>query len=142
MLIEKSPRLHDDGYLEWLRRQPCVCGCRQGPPCDAAHIRAASPEHNKPLTGGARKPDDRWALPLKHDHHMDQSVSDELGWWRRRGIDPFALALRFYATFGGDGGQPRKRKARVITRKPKAKRQKIPSRPFPTTQRKLWSKRK
>jgi hypothetical protein len=46
------------------------------------------------------KPDDKWALPLKHAHHMDQHNHGELDWWRARGIaDPFALCIEHYRRF-------------------------------------------
>jgi hypothetical protein len=109
----KQPRLYDPGYLAWLRDAPCVCGCFQPGPCDASHLRAGSLEYNKPQTGFGRKPDDRWALPLKHAHHMGQHAEgDELKWWADHGIkDPFALCIRYYKLYGGDGGKPRKRTA-------------------------------
>jgi hypothetical protein len=97
VLRQKQPRLSDPGYLKWLRAQRCACGCLQGPPCDAAHLRVSSLEYGKPLTGIGRKPDDCWALPLKHWHHMDQHQhGDELGWWAARGLNPFVLCLAHY----------------------------------------------
>ena len=129
---ERRPRLVDPGYLAWLRKQRCVCGCMQGPPCDAAHLRAASHGHSKPQTGMARKPDDKWALPLKHTHHMAQhEYGDELGWWAAHGIhDPFALAIRLYKQYGGDGGRPVPRRTTIKPRLPREQRRTIPSRPF------------
>jgi len=97
-LRQRKPRLSDKGYLEWLRRQRCACGCLQGPPCDAAHLRASSLHHDKPMTGIGAKPDDRWSLPLKHGHHMTQhDYGDELGWWALHGVhDPFQLCIDHY----------------------------------------------
>jgi hypothetical protein len=85
-------------YLAWLRQQRCACGCLQGPPCDAAHLRAGSIIYNKPRLGIGEKPDDQWALSLLHAHHMDQHAhGNELEWWKARGIDdPFALARRYF----------------------------------------------
>lgn len=142
-LIEKHPRLHDDGYLAWLRLQPCACGCRQPPPCDAAHVRATSLQYGKAYTPKGRKPDDKWALPLKHLHHMAQTNhGDELGWWAKHGVaDVFALCIKYYAAYGGDGGHPRKKRATARARPPKEKRQRIPSRPWPKQQRKLRSRK-
>lgn len=101
MLRQRKPRQTDPGYLKWLREQRCACGCFQPPPCDAAHLRSASHEYDKPLTGFARKPDDKWALPLKHAHHMNQHQHGyELGWWKIRGIaDPFALCIEHYERY-------------------------------------------
>ena len=47
------------------------------------------------------RPDDSWALPLKHQHHMAQHYhGDELGWWLAHGVaDPFALALDYYQRY-------------------------------------------
>ena len=100
MLRQRRPRKLDAGYLAWLRGQPCAC-CRLSPPCDAAHLRAASAKYDKPITGVGMKPDDRWALPLKHAHHMAQhAYGDEIGWWRDRGVhDPFALCLEYYGRY-------------------------------------------
>jgi hypothetical protein len=98
MLRQRRPRVRDEGYLKWLRTQRCAC-CSQAPPCDAAHVRAASFKHSKNNALG-RKPDDRWALPLKHQHHMAQHYyGDELGWWEAQGIDPFELCLTYYKRY-------------------------------------------
>lgn len=116
--MQRRPRMVDTGYLAWLRDQPCACGCNQPPPCDAAHVRAASFVYDKPITGAGQKPDDRWALPLKHSHHMRQHAhGDELGYWAAHGVaDVFALCIAYYRRYGGDGGsvqvkayKPRKR---------------------------------
>ena len=98
---QRLPRVLDNGYLRWLRGQRCACGCLQGPPCDPAHLRAASAKYDKPLTGTSMKPDDRWALPLKHFHHMTQhDYGDELGWWLAHGVkDPFALCIAHYERY-------------------------------------------
>lgn len=162
----RRPRLVDPGFLAWLREQPCACGCRQGPPCDAAHLRAGSIVYDKPYPGLGRKPDDAWATPLKREHHRAQhDFGDELGWWAAHGVkDPFALCIKYYSAYGGKGGRPirkgkagKPRRAEIglgsscsvlassgpegdgASRLPKAKR-KIPSRPFPKQQRKLRSK--
>lgn len=135
-MIAKSPRMLDAGYLRWLRRQPCCCGCRRPSPSDAAHIRAASLKHGKPYTGKAEKPSDHWALPVNHAHHMAQHAhGDELGWWSARGIDPFELAIRYYRRYGGDGGSPRVKRHKPTTHGPKRK---WPTRKFPKRETK-WS---
>jgi len=98
MLRQRQPRQTDNGYLRWLRTQRCACGCNQPPPCDAAHLRAASHKHAKPMTGMGRKPDDRWALPLKHAHHLRQhAYGNEVEWWSLQGVsDPFELCRQYY----------------------------------------------
>lgn len=100
-LRQRLPRIEDKPYLAWLRKQRCACGCLQGPPCDAAHVRASSLAHGKDYTGGGRKPSDRWALPLKHDHHMSQTWhGDEVGWWAMHGVkDVFALCIDTFTKF-------------------------------------------
>jgi hypothetical protein len=100
-LGQKKPRLKDPGYLKWLRRQRCACGCLQGPPCDAAHLRASSFKYQKQQSGMGYKPDDRWALPLKHAHHMQQhDHGNELAWWHQRGVeDPFELAIEYFSRY-------------------------------------------
>lgn len=100
--MEKRPHQADPGYLHWLRLQRCACGCLKGPPCDAAHLRVSSLAYDKPLTGMSQKPDDRWALPLWHAHHMSQHGfrGGELGWWAAHGVpDPFALCIEYHQRY-------------------------------------------
>jgi len=101
MVRQRRPRTIDPHYLAWLRTQRCACGCLQGPPCDAAHLRSGSLVYDKRPTGIGEKPDSRWALPLTHDCHMKQhSYGSEIEWWTAvRCRDPFALALRHYRRF-------------------------------------------
>ena len=101
MLKQRQPRQRDPKYLAWLRTQRCACGCLQGPPCDAAHLRASSAKYDKPNGGIGQKPDDRWALPLKHSHHMNLHLhGDELRWFALHGIpDPFATCKMYYAEY-------------------------------------------
>lgn len=100
-LRQRQPPKRDHNYLAWLRTQRCACGCLQGPPCDAAHLRASSFPYNKELSGLGAKPDDRWAMPLRHSCHMRQhAYGDELGWWAAHGVkDPFALAIQYHQRF-------------------------------------------
>ncbi|HET9538082.1 MAG TPA: hypothetical protein VFP43_22505 [Mesorhizobium sp.] len=48
-----------------------------------------------------QRPDDRWALPLKHHHHMAQhAYGNELEWWEKRGVaDPFGLCIDYYQRY-------------------------------------------
>jgi hypothetical protein len=109
MLRQRQKRISDPDYLAWLRTQRCACGCLRGPPCDAAHIRATSFIYEKHNAGIGAKPDDKWALPLLHECHMQQHAhGNELDWWQFRGVrDPFALAIRHYRQF--KRGKPPKR---------------------------------
>jgi len=93
-------RVRDTGYLAFLRRQPCACGCGQSAPSDAAHIRMASPERGKLPTGMQVKPSDRFAVPLNRSCHRTQHSMSEARFWRERGLDPFAIADRLYAQYG------------------------------------------
>lgn len=100
-LRQRLQRKRDADYLAWLRTQRCACGCGKGPPCDAAHLRASSYKYNKENPGVGQKPDDKWALPLKHAHHMAMhDHGDERGWWFKHGVsDPFALCIKYHAKF-------------------------------------------
>lgn len=109
------PRLHDDGFLEFLRQKPCCCGCGRAAPSQAAHIRIGF------FTMG-KKPDDKFAVPLNQWCHLDAPDAqhkDEKGFWERRGVDPFDLAARYYAEYGGTGGAPRKKRKPRTTIRPK-----------------------
>lgn len=102
----KSPkadrgRERDNGFLAFLRRQPCACGCGSPAPSDAAHIRMASPERGKLPTGMQVKPDDRYAVPLNRRCHETQHSMSETRFWSERGLDPFAIADRLYAQSKG-----------------------------------------
>ena len=144
-LRQKQPRIRNEGYLKWLRLKGCCCGCISRAPSDAAHLRAGSLAHDKPVTGMGIKPSDCWALPLRHDHHMAQHRhGSEVEWWNLHGIDPFALAKRYYAQYLAESpskpvGAIRRKPAREAkpraktNRRPPNQRQKakIPSRPFP-----------
>ena len=134
-LRQRQPRQREPQYLAWLRLQGCSCGCKSPPPSDAAHLRAGSIVHDKPITGMGTKPDDRWALPLRHDHHMAQHrYGDELGWWSAHGIEPFSLTMWYYTSYlasrkpaeSRSASRPRKPKARAKTRQ----QRKIASRGF------------
>jgi surface antigen len=98
-LRQRQPPLRDPGYLAWLRKQRCAC-CKQAPPCDAAHLRATSFVYGK-AGGIGMKPDDRWALPLKHNHHMAQHAhGNELEWWAAQGVEnPFDLCVTYYKRY-------------------------------------------
>ena len=47
------------------------------------------------------KPDDRWALPLKHTHHMAQHAhGNEVEWWKLQGVEnPFDLCITYYKRY-------------------------------------------
>lgn len=94
-LRQRRPRVRDEKHLKFIREQPC-CLCNDNTSVEAAHIRAGSIEHNKPATGMAEKPDDRWTLPLCGTHHREQHTMNEMEFWAEYGIDPFALAKTYH----------------------------------------------
>ena len=99
----RTPRVQAPKHLAFIRVLPCaVCGiCPAG---TAAHIRMARPGLGKRETGMAEKPDDKWAVPLCHDHHLAgpdaQHRSSEHEWWKKVGIDAHALAMQLWTCSG------------------------------------------
>lgn len=95
---KRQPRERDNGYLAWLRRQPCaVCGST---PCDAAHLRFANPSVGRTNPGMGCKPHDRHATALCREHHTEQhAAGNEARWWASKGIDPDRLSARLYAAY-------------------------------------------
>ncbi len=92
-LRQRMPREKDNKHLDYIRSLPC-CICGEDTTVEAAHIRTGAPEHDKPHTGMAEKPSDRWALPLCGKHHREQhAFGNELEWWKCHGLNPFALAI-------------------------------------------------
>lgn len=101
----KSPkadrgRERDNGFLAYLRRQPCEArslgGCTG--PIDPAHIRFNDgPERQNP--GGARKNHDRHANPLCRGHHDQQHSMNERAFWSLLGKDAYETAAAHYAAY-------------------------------------------
>lgn len=96
-------RERDNGYLAYLRRQPCearVLGGCSGP-IDPAHIRYNDgPGRLNP--GGGRKNHDRHCNPLCHHHHQhDQHKRNERAFWAAAGLDAYASAAQYYAEYQG-----------------------------------------
>lgn len=94
-------RERDTGFLAFLRRQPCACGCGALAPSDAAHIRMASPERGKLPTGMQVKPSDRFAVPLNRVCHERQHSMSEARFWSELDRHPFEIADRLYAEYRG-----------------------------------------
>lgn len=92
-------RERDTGYLAFLRRQPCACGCGRPAPSDAAHIRMANLSIGKLPTGMQVKPSDRFAVPLNRDCHTTQHSMSEARFWSERGLDPFTIAADLFAAY-------------------------------------------
>lgn len=93
-------RIRDDKHLKFLRRLPCLVSGQTGN-IDAAHIRYGDPKFGKPGTPMARKPDDKWCVPLNHMIHLyDQHRNNERQWWIEKGIDVLQVAIDLYAISG------------------------------------------
>lgn len=122
-MTPRSPRLHDSGFLSFLRVQPC-CICGATSMVEAAHIRMG-------LTGMQRKPDDCKAVPLCAWHHRNSPCSQhsmsEERFWKRHGMDPFKIAARLYDRYGGAGGKARGPR-KIKPRKSREQRAKIKGR--------------
>lgn len=132
-LRQRQPRLFDPGFLAFLRTKPCSCGCGRAPKSEAAHIRIG-------LLAAGMKPHDKHAVPLNawcHRLAPDSQHADERGFWEKRGLDPFDIAAKLYAEYGGTGGAPKKRRTISKPRRPKEKRAKIQSRGFGQQKRKF-----
>lgn len=111
MIGERDPRQRDPAFLGYVARLPCLA-CMVGGKVkwgvQVAHLRAASPEHEKRYTGKGEKPSDRWVLPLCQPHHtgdlsrveFSQHEMSELDFWARLGIaDPFQVCIDLYGAY-------------------------------------------
>lgn len=89
----KDPRQNNEKHLAFIRTLPClITGARpEHKIIEAAHIRYASIEHGKRLTGKAEKPHDWWTVPLCQDKHREQHTMDERTFWAKYGIDPLIV---------------------------------------------------
>jgi hypothetical protein len=98
MKDQRQPRVRDNAYLAFLRRQPCLkCGKT---PSDAAHIRFAPHGSGWRYTGKGEKPDDRRAVPLSRDcHELQHSMSEAHFWSEVLGMDPVQVCADLYAAF-------------------------------------------
>ena len=89
-------------YLANIRTLPCLkCGME---PCgEAAHVRSQSAAHGK-KGGMAKKPADRWALPLCAGcHRIDRDALHQIGeglFWHLVGINPHLVCERLYERRG------------------------------------------
>lgn len=77
----------DEKHLSLIRQLPsCISG--KGP-CEAHHLRCAGGR------GVGLKAEDRWAVPLTHEEHMELhrvGSKREFAWFASRGINCMALA--------------------------------------------------
>lgn len=92
----------EPAYLQAVRDCPCLyCGVD---PCgEAAHVRMASAAFGK-SSGLGKRPDDKWALPLCRDDHLNarhaQHKRSEEAFWASLGINPLIVCERLYAQRG------------------------------------------
>jgi hypothetical protein len=95
---QRQPRVRDNAFLAFLRRQDCLqCGRT---PCDPAHVRWAPPGSGWRYVGKGEKPDDYRCVPLCREHHDLQHTMHESRYWGevlRR--DPVQTCLDLYAVF-------------------------------------------
>ena len=91
-LRQRQPRERDEKHLDYIRSLPC-CICGDDTTVEAAHIRTGSISHDKPHTGMAEKPSDKWAVPLCGKHHREQHSMNEMDFWKCHGVNPFILAM-------------------------------------------------
>lgn len=107
-LRQRQPRQEDVAFLAFVRRHRC-CSCQAPAPSQAAHVRMASAAHGKRSTGIGERPDDKWAVPLCADCHLDgaraQHRIGERAFWAEVCVDPFRVAEELYRDFK-KGGMP------------------------------------
>lgn len=106
--FEPAPRIiraepaDDPDYLQNVRDCPCLY-CGHDPCGEAAHVRLASAAFGK-SSGMQKRPEDRWALPLCRDDHLNarhaQHKRSEDAFWQSLGINPLLVAQRLYAQRG------------------------------------------
>jgi hypothetical protein len=87
--ISTPRRIRDKDHLRHVASQPCIiCGRSPG---HAHHLRFAQP------SALGRKVSDEWTVPLCATHHRSlHSVGDEERWWKEKGIDATAHAVRLW----------------------------------------------
>jgi len=107
---QRHVRERNNGYLAYLRRQPCRIAGLNGHVCagriEAAHLRYTDPKHGRINPGMQRKPDDRWATSLCTAGHYEQHHArvGEQAWWASYGLDGSEVAIAQYEQFR-KGGQ-------------------------------------
>lgn len=98
-LRQRLPREKNERHLDFIRSLACV-SCGDNTSTEAAHLRSAKREYGKAPTGGAEKPHDMWTLPLCGRCHREQHTMSEEEFWKRRGLNPWVLALSLFAASG------------------------------------------
>ena len=87
--ISTPRRIRDKDHLRYVAAKPCIiCGRSPG---QAHHLRFAQP------SALGRKVSDEWTVPLCATHHRSlHSVGDEERWWKEKGINATAHAVRLW----------------------------------------------
>lgn len=100
-------KIHDRGFLAFLRRQRCEArrlgGCSG--PIQAAHVRYSDAAAGSVNPGMQRKNHDRHANPICEAHHIGvQHQMNERKFWASLGKDAYATAAAHYARYlSGEG---------------------------------------
>lgn len=99
----KGGRVEDPAHLAFIRTLPCLVSGRTDR-VEAAHLRYGDPAYRKPKTPMARKPDDRWAVPLCAYLHREspeaQHQSNERVWWEGHGFEVLQVAIYLHSISG------------------------------------------
>lgn len=94
-------------YFGFIAQLPCCVSGVFG--VQVAHLSSASPEHGHYGRGKGTKVHHRWTLPLSPALHDEQHRGGEMTFWKAKGIDPHALALKLYglwSEYGQDAVEP------------------------------------
>lgn len=96
---QPGKRVKDEAHLAFVRKLPCIAGGNG--PIDAAHIRQASAEYNKPVAGTSLKPDDCWTIPLTHGLHLGRlhQIGEER-FFAELGVNPLKVAWDLFQASG------------------------------------------
>lgn len=103
---QRQPRERDNGFLAYLRRQPCRIGLVAPGAChgpvEACHVRYGDAARGKVNPGLQRKPDDKWATSCCAHHHREQhAAGNERAWWESYGLNGLDEAEKQFADYQG-----------------------------------------
>lgn len=100
MKEQRRPRVRNNPYLAFLRRQGCIFPGCTATRCDPAHVRHAPPGSGWRYVGKGEKPDDFRAVPLCREHHdLQHSMSEARFWAEHLQRDPVETCAAFNAAF-------------------------------------------
>lgn len=138
-LRQRQPRIECPAFLAFVRTRPC-CACGITGRSQAAHIRTGDAAYGKRDTGAREKPSDMWAVPLCGPDlgrslpgcHAEQHSMNEMEFWTRYRLDPFAVAAQLWARYTAEHPQAAANalsKSKVRKHRPGQKRAKSARRP-------------